>query len=113
MKRTIGIIVSMLLAMTLAFNTGCSVGGANIRLEGVSLGAITMEGKPIQGFPSEKIDLLLEVDAREITVEYSADGVILTFSPSRATVEVKAGGILINGVKPERIKVEWAASKQD
>jgi len=113
MKRIIGIIVSTLLAMTLVFSTGCGVGGSNIRLQGVSLGTVTMDGRPIQGLPSEKIDLLLEVSAREITVKYNADGAILTLSPSGATVEIKASGILINGIKPEQIKVEWAVSKQD
>ena len=108
-KGTIGII---LLTMILAF-TGCNVGGANIRLKGVSLGAIVMNEKPVEGLPSEKIDLLLEVSAREITVEYSPDGAIVTLSPSGATLEIKASGILINGIKPEQIKVESAVSRQD
>jgi len=113
MKRIIGIILFALLTVTLVFSTGCGVGGTNIRLQGVSLGTVTMDGRPIQGLPSEKIDLLLEVSAREITIEYSADGTILTLSPSGATVEIKAGGISINGIKPEQVKVEWAVSKQD
>jgi len=56
MKWTIGIIVPALLAITLAFSSGCNVGGANIRLHGVSLGMVTMDGKPVEGLPSEKID---------------------------------------------------------
>ncbi len=112
-KRIIGIIVSILLAMTLAFSTGCGVGGTNIRLQGVSLGTVTMDGKPIQGLPSDKIDLLLEVSVQEITVKYSADGAILTLGPSGATLEIKASGILISGIKPEQVKVEWAVGKED
>ncbi len=113
MKRIIGILVSTLLAVTLVFSTGCGVGGTNIRLQGVSLGTVAMDGKLIQGLPSEKIDLLLEVSAQEITVNYSADGAILTFSPSGATLEITASGILISGIKPEQVKVEWAVTKQD
>lgn len=113
MKRTIGIIVFILLVMTLAFNSGCNIGGANIRLEGMSLGTVTMDGKPVQGLPSEKIDLLLQVSAREVIVNYSADGTILTLNPLGATVEITASGISIEGVKPEQVKVEWAISKQD
>lgn len=114
MKRTIGIIVSvLLLAMILAFSVGCNVGGANIRLKGVSLGAVTMDGEPFQGLPSDKIDLLLEVSAREITIEYTANSTILTLSQSGATLEMTANGIIIKGIKPGQIKVEWAVGKQD
>ena len=113
MKRILVIIVSLALAMTLALNSGCNVGGANIRLEGISLGTITMNGKPVQGLPSDKIDLLLQVATKEITVKYDADGAVLISSQSGATVEIKAGSILISGIKSEQIKVEWAVSKQD
>jgi len=108
-----GIIGIILLTMILAFNTGCSTSGANIRLHGVSLGTVTMDGKPVEGLPSEKIDLLLEVSVKEITVDYSANGAILTLSPSGATLEISPSGIIINGMKPEQIRVEWAVSKQD
>ena len=37
-RRTVGIILFTLLTVTLALNTGCNVGGANIRLEGVVSG---------------------------------------------------------------------------
>ena len=113
MKRIIGIIVSTLLAMTLVFSTGCGVGGTKIRLPGMSLGTVTIDEKPVEGLPSEKIDLLLEVSIKEITVDYSANGAILTLSPSGATLEITANGIIINGIKPEQMKVEWAATRQD
>lgn len=82
-KYTIGIVIAILLITTLALNTGCSAGGANIRLHGMSLGTVTMDGKPVEGLPSEKIDLLLEVSVKEITVDYSANGAIY-FQPSTA-----------------------------
>lgn len=112
-KDTIGIVIVLLLITTLALNAGCNVGGANIRLHGMSLGAVTMDGKPVEGLPSEKIDLLLEVSVKEITVDYSANGAILTLSPSGATLEISPSGIIINGMKPEQIRVEWAVSQQD
>ena len=102
-----------MLVITLALNVGCAAGGTDIILEGVTLGAVTMDGKPVAGLPSEKINLLLEVSARKVTVKYSADGTILTLNPSGATVEIKASGILIKGVKPEQVKVEWVVSEQD
>lgn len=113
MKRNTGILVSILLAMTLLFSAGCSVGTTKIRLKGVSLGTVAMDGKPVQGLPSQKIDCLLEVPAEEIIVTYSADGAILTLSPSGAMIEIKAGGISLNGIKSEQVKVEWAVSNQN
>ena len=115
MKRTSKIIASilLLLVITLAFNVGCGMGGTNINLEGLTLGTVTMDGKPITGLPSQKINLLLKVSAREVTVKHNADGTTLILSPSGATLEIKSNGILISGVKPEQVKVEWAVSKQD
>jgi hypothetical protein len=112
-KATIGVVIALLLIITLALNIGCNVGSTNIRLEGIITGPMMIDGKPIQGLPSEEIDLLLKVAAKEITVKYNDEGAILTLSPSGATIEIKDGGILINGIKPEQIKVEWAVSKQD
>ena len=59
------------------------------------------ESKTVTELPSDKLSLLLEVSTRKVTVNRSASGTILTLSPSRATVEIKADGVLIKGVKPE------------
>ncbi len=63
-KDTIGIVIALLLITTLALSTGCGAGGANIRLQGVTLGTVTMDEKPVQGLPSDKIDLLLDASRR-------------------------------------------------
>ncbi len=112
-KHAIGIVIALLLIITLALSTGCSTSGTSIRLRGVSLGGVTMVGKPIEGLPSDKIDLLLEVSTREISVDCTTNSTILTLSSSGATLEITSSGIIINGMKPEQIKVEWAVSKQD
>jgi hypothetical protein len=112
-KNTVGIVIVILLLTILALGSGCTTSGANIRLHGMSLGAVTMGGKPVEGLPSDKIDILLEVSAKEIRVEYTANtSTILTLSPSEGTVEITASGVIINGIKPEKIKVEWALSEQ-
>jgi hypothetical protein len=113
MQKTSKIIASILLVITLAFSVGCGRGGTNINLKGLTLGTVTMDGKPISGLPSQKINLLLKVSAREVTVNYDADGTTLILSPSGATLEIKSGGILISGIKPEQVKVEWAVSEQE
>ena len=111
MKGTIRIIASILLVITLAFTVGCVPSGADISLEGLTLGTVTMDGKPVAGLPSQKINLLLQVSAQKVTIKYSADGTIVILSPSGATIEIKAGSILIKGTKPEQIKVEWATGQ--
>ncbi len=114
MKQAIKIVLVLVsLAVMLAFISGCNVGGATIKLQGMSLGTVTMDGKPIQGLPSDKIDLLLQVAANQVTVKYGADKTTLTLSPSGATVEINASGIVINGLKPEQVKVEWASTGPD
>jgi len=109
-KYTIKVIVIFLFT-TLLLNAGCNTSNANIRLHGISLGTVAMDGKPVEGLPSEKIDLLLEISVKEITVDYNTDSTTLTLSPSGATVEITTSGIIINGINPEQMKVEWI--KQD
>ncbi len=114
MKQTTTIVLAcILLAITLAFSIGCNISGTSIRLEKMSLGTVTMDGKPIQGLPADKIDLLLQVATNEITIKYDAGRTTLTLNPSGATIEINASGILINGMKPEQVKMEWVVSGQD
>jgi len=115
MKIAIRVILLILLVLLVGlFNAGCGIsGGADIRLEAVSLGKLTMEGKPVTGLPSDNINLLLEVSARSVLVRTSADGTTLTISPSGGIIEIKASGVSIKGVKPEQTKVEWITAKQD
>jgi len=113
LKGIIGVIVFILLIRTVAFTTGCNFGGTNIKLEGVSLGTVTMEGKLVEGLPSDKVNLLLNVSAQEIKVAPTASGSVLTLSPSGATIEINSSVVSITGLGPEQIKVEWTVSQQD
>lgn len=119
MKKVISIIILILLGIGLVSIAGCRAGGADMSLQGVSLGRVAMEGKPISGLPSDKIDLLLEASAQEVRVTLSTDNssaevTTLTLLPSGATIEVKAGGVSLKGFKPEQVKVQWATgSKSD
>jgi len=109
MKRTSTIVLLvMLLAITLIFISGCGVVGADIRLEGLSVGMVAMEGKPLTGLPSDKINLDLAVAAQTIKVRTSANVTILTLVPSGATIEINGDSVSFKGLKPEQVKVEWA-----
>ncbi len=100
------------LAGLAALATGCSsslnnIGGADLRLEGLSLGEVTMEGKTVEGIPSDKITLVLDAAARTVSVSSTEDGLLLTAEPSGATVEITKNGVSIKGLDSKSIKVEW------
>jgi hypothetical protein len=105
------VLLFILIATTLVLVGGCGVVGADIRLEGLSLGKIAIEGKAIEGLPSDKINLSLDVAAQSIEVETSASGTTLTLSPSGATIEIYGDTVSFKGLKPEQVKVEWAVGK--
>ncbi len=111
MKRNalVKIAFIVLLIGGLVASLGCEMarGGADISLEGVTLGAMAMEGKPLAGLPSQKVNILLKVGADKVSVKTDSTGVTLSLSPSGATVEIGNQGVAIKGVKPEQIEVEW------
>ena len=107
-KRTITIVsLVTLLAMALVFASGCGVVGANLRLEGLNLGPVTMDGKPLTGLPSDKINLDLDVAAQTVKVSTTSNGTILTL-PSGATITIGGDSVSFKGLKPDQIRVEWA-----
>lgn len=111
MKKVITIVIVVGLLAVLTFSIGRLRGGASIRLEGVSLSGLNMEGKPVGGLPSDKINVVLDVGAQSITIKYSPDGSVLTLEPSGATIEIKASGVAVKGVKPEETRIEWIVPK--
>lgn len=109
MKHTIVVVtVVMLMAFILTFTSGCGMVGANVRLEGLSLGTVAMDGKPLNGLPSDKINLELDVSAQTVKVQTNADGTVITLVPSGGTVVIKGDSISFSGLKPDQVKVEWA-----
>lgn len=115
MKGTtvIKILFLILLIGGLATSLGCEMarGGADISLEGVTLGDMAMEGKPVAGLPSQKVNILLKVSADKVSVKTTPDGITLYASPSGATVDIGPKGVSIRGVKPEQIQIEWPDTK--
>jgi hypothetical protein len=111
MKRPITIVLLvMLLAVTLTLMSGCGVVGANLRLEKLTLGMVAMDGKPLKGLPSDKINLVLDVGAQTIKVHTGPEGTILTVVPSGATITIDGDSVSFKGLKPEQVKVEWAVT---
>lgn len=108
-KVAITVIFLMLLTGGLFASFGCEMarGGADISLEGVTLGTMAMEGKPVAGLPSQKVNILLKVGADKVSVKSDTNGVTLTLSPSGGVVEIRANGVTIEGgkVRADRSRV--------
>jgi len=105
-KISLAVWLLVLAAISLGL-TGCGVVGADIRLEGLNLGTIDMDGKPLSGLPSDKINLSLDVAAQTVKVHTTANGTVLTLVPSGATITVSGDTVSFKGLKPEQVKVEW------
>jgi hypothetical protein len=111
MKKSLaaGSVLLMLLIVLVTAGIGCDSvrGGANVYLEGVSLGPLYQDGKPIQGLPTGKVDIVLKVSTDEVHVSSSDDGAIITLSPSGATITAGPDGMTITGVEPDQVEMKW------
>jgi LEA14-like dessication related protein len=108
MKRTVTVVLSiMALAAFSVFLSSCGVVGADVRMDGLSLGTIAMEGKSFNGLPSDKVNFDLDVAAQTIKIRTSANVTTLTLVPSGAVIEISGENISLKGFKSEQVKVEW------
>jgi hypothetical protein len=112
-KKALAIIPLVLLLAGLIFGLGCGIGGASIVLKDMSLGEVSMDGEPVTGLPSEKVNVVLDVSAQSIEISYSPDGSVLTLSPSGATVEITPTGVTIEGVESKDMEIEWVVPEED
>jgi len=114
MKTKIAVILAVLGLVTLGLfaNTGCTGSGADIYLEGVTIGSLTIEGKPLTGLPSQTVNVVLNVNAKQINVSTVGGQTNIKLSPSNATVIIGPSGTSFTGVKPEQVKIQWPATEQ-
>jgi len=109
MKKSL-VVVSVLSMLLIALGAiGCDAVrcGADIYLEGVTMGQISQDGKPVQGLPSGKADIVLKVGTDEVHVSSTDNGTIITLSPSGATITTGPNGMTITGVDPDDIEMKW------
>jgi hypothetical protein len=101
-------LITLLLGGLIA-STGCDAvrGGATIVLEGVTMGTMTMDGKPVTGMPAPTVNVKLKVPTSTVKVITSGNNTILKLEPSGATVTSGPGGIQFTGVKEDQIEIEW------
>ncbi len=115
MKTTsvVKLVILALLTASLALSLGCGAAGgcADVYLEGVSIGSVTVEGKPVTGLPTQKINIVLNVNANRITVSTNGGKTTIKASPSGATIVSGPEGITFTGVKPEQVEIKWQATE--
>jgi len=114
MKTNMAVMLAVLGLATLGLfaNLGCTSSGADVYLEGVTIGSLTVEGKPLTGLPSQTVNVVLNVDAKQINVSTVGGQTNIKLSPSNATVIIGPNGTSFTGVKPEQVKIQWPATEQ-
>lgn len=101
----------LLFASLAAVNLSCgSAGCADVYLEGVTIGSVTVEGKPVTGLPAQKVDILLNINAGKINISTSGSDTIIKLSPSGTTIVSGPNGISFTGVKPEQVEFKWQST---
>jgi hypothetical protein len=107
MQVKVALLALVLVAVLGSIGCDMATGGAEITLEGVTFSGVAMEGKPITGLPSDKVNIIIKAKANKVSVRNTSQGVSMTLNPSGATIDFGANGISIKGVKPEEMQMEW------
>jgi hypothetical protein len=92
-------------------NLGCTGSGANVYLEGVTIGSLTVEGKPLTGLPSQTVNVVLKVNAKQINVSTVGGQTNIKLSPSDAMVIISPNGTSFTGVKPDQVEIQWPSTE--
>jgi hypothetical protein len=108
---TLTLIALLTIALTPILGCGSNVGCADVYLEGVTIGSVSIEGKPVTGLPSQKVNLLLNVNANKITISTAGGKTTIKLSPSDATIVTGPDGITFSGVKPEQVEIKWQSTE--
>ncbi len=110
MRKNLVTVIALAALVTLGLiaNLSCgSTGCADVYLEGVTIGSMSFEGKPLSGLPSQKVDVVLNVNANRMTISTNGEDTIIKLSPSGATIVSSPNGITFTGVNPEQVEVKW------
>lgn len=112
MKPNLAIVLLALFILGTATSLGCETAGSvDIYVEGVSIGSISVEGKPVAGLPSQDVNLVLKVDAERITISTAEGVTTIKVSPSGATIISSPDGITFTGIEPEQVEIRWRSTE--
>lgn len=108
--NTLKITLAAGLLAVLAVAAGCgSYGGAEVYLENISIGNISVEGKPVTGLPTQKVRIVLKTDTNRILVSQSGGKTIIKLQPSGAVITSGDDGFSFSGLKPEQVEMKWSS----
>jgi len=92
----------------LPMSLSCSnYGGADIYLEGVNIGSVSVEGKPITGLPSQSVNIVLKTNANKVVVSQSGGKTTIKLLPSTAVITSGPDGISFTGVDADQVEFKW------
>jgi hypothetical protein len=87
---------------------GCgSYGGADVYLENISIGSVSVEGKPVTGLPTQKVNIVLKTGANKVMVSQSGGKTTIKLQPSNAVITSSADGLAFTGVEPSQVEIQW------
>ena len=103
-------VVALTAAFCLSLLAGAACGnygGADVYLEGVSIGSISVEGKPVTGLPTQNVNIVLKTNASKVMVSQSGGKTTIKLQPSNAVITSGPDGISFTGVEPEQVEIKW------
>ena len=110
LSSTLKITLAAGLLAALAAATGCgSYGGAEVYLENIQIGNVSVEGKPVTGLPTQKVSIVLKTDTNKILVSQSGGKTIIKLQPSGAVITSGSDGLSFTGLKPEQVEMKWSS----
>jgi hypothetical protein len=103
-------IIALTAALCIAVLAGAACGnygGADVYLEGVSIGSVSMEGKPVTGLPTQNVNIVLKTNASKVMVSQSGGKTTIKLQPSNAVITSGADGIAFTGVESNQVEIQW------
>lgn len=96
------------LCLSLLAGAACSnYGGADVYLEGVSIGSVSVEGKPVTGLPTQNVNIVLKTGASKVMVSQSGGKTTIKLQPSDTVITSGPDGLSFTGVEPEQVEIQW------
>ena len=94
--------------LLLLSGTSCgNYGGADVYLEGVSIGSVSLEGKPVTGLPTQNVNIVLKTNSSKVMVSQSGGKTIIKLQPSNAVITSGPDGISFTGVESDQVEIKW------
>jgi hypothetical protein len=106
--NTTAVALAVAVLALLPVSLSCSnYGGADIYLEGVSIGSVSIEGKPVTGLPAQSVNIVLKTNANKVVISQSGGKTTIKLQPSGAVITSGPDGISFTGVQPDQVLFQW------